>query len=83
MKNFSSLRNVHVTQGRSLMVSLQENFVEVEIFELQIRTERKIFFRPVLFVSPLCACPMRKISLAKNEKPGWKSGFKSDFHSHS
>ena len=57
------------------LVSLQENFAEVEIFELQMRTERKIFFRPILFVSPLCPCPMRKISLATSEKCEWKSGF--------
>ena len=50
------------------------NFTKVEIFELQMRTERKIFFRPILFVSPLCACPMCKISLATSEKCEWKSG---------
>ena len=44
------------------------------MFELRMRTERKIFFHPVLFVSPLCACPMRKISLATSEKREWKSG---------
>ena len=43
--------------------------------KIQMRKERKIFFRPVLFVSPLCACPMRKISLATSEKREWKSGF--------
>ena len=40
-----------------------------------MRTQRKIVFRPVLFISPLCACPMRKISLATSEKREWKSGF--------
>ena len=30
----------------------------------------------VLFVSPLCACPMRKILLATSEKREWKSGTK-------
>ena len=39
-----------------------------------MQTEQKIFFRPVLFVSPLCACPMRKISLATSKKREWKSG---------
>ena len=42
-----------------------------------MRTERIIFFRPVLFVSPLCAGPMRKISLATSEKREWKSGVSS------
>ena len=46
------------------------------IFELQMRTEGKIFFLPVQFVSLLCACPMRKISLATSEKREWKSGLK-------
>ena len=39
-----------------------------------MRTERKIFFLPILFVSPLCACPMGKISLATSEKREWRSG---------
>ena len=43
-----------------------------------MRTEQKIFFRPVLFISSLCACPMRKISLATSEKREWKSGFRED-----
>ena len=47
------------------------------MFELQMRTERKTFFRPVLFFSPLCACPMRKISLVTSEKREWKSGLMS------
>ena len=33
-------------------------------------------FRPVLFVPPLCACPLRKISLATSEKRESKSGLK-------
>ena len=41
-----------------------------------MRTVWKIFFRPVLFVSPLCACPMGKLSLATSEKREWKSGLK-------
>ena len=35
------------------------------------------YFRPVLFVSPLCSCPMRKIPLATSKKSEWKSGLKS------
>ena len=61
------------------LVSLQENFAEVEIFELQTWIERKIFSRPVLFVSPLCACPMWEISMATIEKLEWKSGFTVKF----
>ena len=45
-----------------------------------MRTKRKIFFRPILFVSPLCACPMRKISLTPSEKREWKSGFTLQLH---
>ena len=41
-----------------------------------MRTERKIFFRPLLLVSPLYAGPMRKCSLATSEKREWKSGLK-------
>ena len=34
-----------------------------------------------LFVSPLCACPMRKTSLATGEMCEWKSGFSVAFFS--
>ena len=40
-----------------------------------------MLFRPLLFVSPLCACPIRKFLLATSEKREWKSGFKSSLFS--
>ena len=46
------------------------------VFELQMWTERKIFFHPILLVSPICACSMRKILLATGERCEWKSGLK-------
>ena len=49
MKIFQFSKNVHVTQERSLIGFAVRNFAEVEIFELQMRTERKIFF--VMFYS--------------------------------
>ena len=74
-ENFFDLHEISTWPQKEVwLVSLWENFAEVEIFELQMRTEWKIFYRPVLFVSPLCACPMRKISLATSEKREWKSG---------
>ena len=60
---------------KSDLVSLQENFAEVEIFELQLRTERKIFFRSFI-VLPLCKCPIRKISLARSKKCEGKSSLR-------
>ena len=37
------------------------------------------YFRPVLFVSQLCACPLRKILLVTSEKREWKSALRYDF----
>ena len=60
---------------KSNLVSIQENFAEAEIFCFQMRTEQKTFSRPILLVSPRCACPMRKISYATGKRPECKSGF--------
>ena len=49
VKIFWSSWTVHVIKKDVWLVSLWENFAEVEIFELPMRTERKIFF--VLFYS--------------------------------
>ena len=46
-----------MAQERSLICFAVRNFAEVEIFELQVRAKRRIFFLPFLFISPLCACP--------------------------
>ena len=62
--NFFILVRCPRTQERVLTGFAERKFPEVEIFELQMRTEQKVFFHPVLFVSPLCACPMREIWLA-------------------
>ena len=37
-------------------------FCRSEIFEFQMWTEREIFLRQILLVSPICAYPMRKFS---------------------
>ena len=52
---------------------------KLKYLNFKCEQSEKIFFRPVLFVLPLCACPMRKISLATSEKREWKSGLSWKF----
>ena len=69
LKRFLSLWNVHVAKDAEVwLVSLQEKFAEFEIFELQMRTERKIFFCPTLLVTPLCAWSIWKIFTGNRQK---------------
>ena len=62
------------------LVSFQENFAEVKIFELQLQTERLILFRPILLVSPNCACSMRKISRVTGKRCERRPGFGMPVH---
>ena len=48
---------------------------KLKYLNFKCEQSERIFFRPVLFVSPLCACPMQNISLATSKKREWKSGF--------
>ena len=65
---------------KACLVSFHENFAEVEIHELQMQPERKIFFRSSLLVLPHYACPTRKNSLATGKKCEWKSGLRVHLH---
>ena len=74
-KMFWSSWNVHVTQERNLIGFAVRKFRRNWNIWTSNANRAKDIFRPVLFFSPICACPMRKISLATSEKREWKSGF--------
>ena len=67
--------NVHVTQERSLIGFAVRKFGRRswDIWTSNANRAKDIF-SSCLFVSPLCACPMRKISLTTSEKREWKPG---------
>ena len=51
-------------------------FSEIEISELQLRTERKIFFRLILLVSHCWTCSVRKNCWQQAKKCEWKLAFR-------